>query len=30
MSSSGAKEGGDGIERKRVVNYYLNSIMDPP
>jgi hypothetical protein len=30
MSSSGAKEGGDGIEKKSVVSYYLNSVMAPP
>jgi hypothetical protein len=30
MSSSGAKKGGDGIEKKSVVNYYLNSVMAPP
>jgi hypothetical protein len=30
MSSSGVKEGGDGIERKSVVNHYLNSVMCPP
>jgi hypothetical protein len=30
MSSSAAKEGGGGIEKKSVVNYYLNSVMAPP
>jgi hypothetical protein len=30
MSSSRAKEGGDGIEKKSMVNYYLNSVMAPP
>jgi hypothetical protein len=30
MSSTGIKEGGDGIEKKSMVNYYLNSLMPPP
>jgi hypothetical protein len=30
MSSSETKEGGDGIEKKSVENYYLNSLMAPP